>query len=105
MNKFDDREKSFEKKFVIDEELKFKIEAKRNKLLGQWVSEIMGYDDTQTKAYVEEVIKADFKQAGDDDVFHKVKEDLDGNNISDEELRKKMAEFFAEAKNSIQQVK
>ena len=45
MNKFDDREKSFEKKFVIDEELKFKIEAKRNKLLGQWVSEIMGYDE------------------------------------------------------------
>jgi len=105
MNKFDDREKSFEKKFVIDEELKFKIEAKRNKLLGQWVSEIMGYDESQTKAYVEEVIKADFKQAGDDDVFHKVKEDLDGNNISDEELRKKMAELYAEAKNAIQQVK
>ena len=105
MNKFDDREKSFEKKFVIDEELKFKIEAKRNKLLGQWVSEIMGYDDTQTKAYIEEVIKADFKQAGDDDVFHKVKEDLEGNNISDEELRKKMSELYAEAKNAIQQVK
>ena len=65
----------------------------------------MGYDESQTKAYIEEVIKADFKQAGDDDVFHKVKEDLEGNNISDEELRKKMAEFFAEAKNSIQQVK
>ena len=105
MNKFDDREKSFEKKFVIDEELKFKIEAKRNKLLGQWVSEIMGYDKSQTKAYIEEVIKADFKQAGDDNVFHKVKEDLDGNNISDEELRKKMAELYAEAKNAIQQVK
>ena len=105
MNKFNDREKSFEKKFVIDEELKFKIEAKRNKLLGQWVSEIMGYDETQTKAYIEEVIKADFKQAGDDDVFHKVKEDLEGNNISDEELRKKMAELYAEAKHAIQQVK
>ena len=105
MNKFDDREKSFEKKFVIDEELKFKIEAKRNKLLGQWVSEIMGYDETQTQAYIEEVIKADFKQAGDDDVFHKVKENLEGNNISDEELRKKMAELYAEAKHAIQQVK
>ena len=105
MNKFDDREKSFEKKFVIDEELKFKIEAKRNKLLGQWVSEIMGYDETQIQAYIEEVIKADFKQAGDEDVFHKVKEDLEGNNISDEELRKKMAELYAKAKNSIQQVK
>ena len=105
MNKFDDREKSFEKKFVIDEELKFKIEGKPNKLLGQWVSEIMGYDESQTKAYIEEVIKADFKQAGDDDVFHKVKEDLEGNNISDEELRKKMAELYAEAKHAIQQVK
>ena len=105
MSKFDDREKSSETKFVIDEELKFKIEAKRNKLLGQWVSEIMGYDESQTKAYIEEVIKADFKQAGDDDVFHKVKEDLEGNNISDEELRKKMAELYAEAKHAIQQVK
>jgi len=65
----------------------------------------MGYDDTQTKAYIEEVIKADFKQAGDDDVFHKVKEDLEGNNISDEELRKKMDELYSEAKNSFQQAK
>ena len=51
------------------------------------------------------MIKADFKQAGDDDVFHKVKEDLEGNNISDEELRKKMDELYSEAKNSFQQAK
>ena len=86
MNKFDEREKSFEKKFAHDEELQFKVSARRNKYIGQWVSQILGYNPDQEKDYIQAVIKADFAEAGDEDVFRKVKEDLKDNNISDEEI-------------------
>ena len=76
MNKFDEREKSFEKKFVKDEELQFKVDARRNKYLGQWVSEKLGYNQEQEKEYIQSVIKADFQEAGDEDVFRKIKADL-----------------------------
>ncbi len=101
MTKFDDREKGFEKKFILDEELKFKIEARRNKLIGEWVANILGFNDDQKELYIQEVIVSDFKKAGDEDVFEKVKHDLDGKNISDEEIRKKMDEFFDQAKLSL----
>ena len=100
MEKFDERKKSFEKKFAHDEELKFKVAAKRNKYLGQWVSQKLGYDSEKEKEYIQSVIKADFQEAGDEDVFRKIKADLKGHNISDEDIRKKMNEFNEKSKGS-----
>ncbi len=99
MNTFDEREKSFEKKFAYDEELQFKVSARRNKYLGQWASQILGYNSDQEKEYIQSVIKADFAEAGDEDVFRKVKADLKNHNISDEEVRKKMDELNEKAKS------
>jgi len=99
MNKFDERGKSFEKKFVRDEELQFKIAAKKNKYIGQWVSEKLGYNTEQEKEYIKSVIKADFQEAGDNDVFRKIKTDLKDQNISDEDIRKKMDELNEKAKS------
>ncbi len=99
MSSFDEREKSFEKKFARDEELQFKISARRNKYLGQWASQILGYNTDQEKEYIQSVIKADFAEAGDEDVFRKVKTDLKDHNISDEDIRKKMDELNEKAKS------
>ena len=99
MDSFKDREKNFEKKFAYDEELKFKINARKNKYLGQWVSQILGYDQEKEKEYIQSVIKADFEEAGDEDVFRKLKVDLKDHNISDEEIRKKMNELKEKAKS------
>ena len=98
MNKFDEREKSFEKKYARDEELKFKVDARKNKYLAQWVSKLLGYNLEQEKEYIQSVIKADFQEAGDEDVFRKIKNDLKNNNISDEDIRKKMDELNEKAK-------
>ncbi len=99
MSSFDEREKSFEKKFAHDEELQFKVSARRNKYLGQWASQILGYNADQEKDYIQSVIKADFAEAGDEDVFRKVKTDLKDHNISDEDIRKKMDELNEKAKS------
>ena len=99
MSTFDEREKSFEKKFARDEELQFKISARRNKYIGEWASKILGYNSDQEKEYIQSVIKSDFAEAGDEDVFRKVKEDLKDHNISDEEIRKKMDELNEKAKS------
>ena len=99
MSKFEEREKSFEKKFAKDEELQFKISARRNKYLGQWVSEKLGYNPEQEKEYIQAVIKADFQEAGDEDVFRKIKTDLKDRNIVDEDIRKKMDELNEKAKS------
>ena len=99
MSSFDDREKNFEKKFAHDEELQFKIGARRNKYLGQWASQILGYDEEKEKEYILSVIKADFAEVGDEDVFRKVQLDLKDHNISDEEIRKKMDELNEKAKS------
>ena len=99
MSKFDEREKSFEKKFQMDEEKQFKIAARRNKYLGQWVSQKLGYDADKEKEYIDSVIKADFQEAGDEDVFRKIKTDLKDHNISDEDIRNKMKEFNEKAKS------
>ena len=101
MSSFDEREKSFEKKFAHDEELQFKISARRNKYIGEWASIILGYNSDQEKEYIQSVIKADFAEAGDEDVFRKIKADLKDHNISDEEIRKKMNEFDEKAKSEI----
>ena len=99
MSTFDEREKSFEKKFAHDEELQFKVSARRNKYIAQWVSQILGYNPDQEKDYIQAVIKADFAEAGDEDVFRKVKADLNDHKISDEEIRKKMDELNEKAKS------
>jgi len=97
----EDRKKSFEKKFATDQEKEFKISAKRNKLLANWAGTILGFTEDQKKNYVTEIIKADFQEAGDNDVFLKIKEDLKSKNIQDSEIKKKMSEFFEEAKKEI----
>ena len=99
MEKFDERKKSFEKKFAHDEELKFKVASRRNKYLGQWVSQKLGYGVEKEKEYIQSVIKADFAEAGDEDVFRKLKEDLKNHNIPDEDIRKKMVELNEKAKS------
>ena len=99
MSSFDEREKSFEKKFAHDEELQFKISARKNKYLGEWASKILGYKDDKEKDYIQSIIKADFEEAGDEDVFRKLKEDLKDHNISDEEIRKTMDELNEKAKS------
>ena len=99
MSSFDEREKGFEKKFAHDEELQFKISARKNKYLGEWASKILGYKDEKVKEYIQSVIKADFEEAGDQDVFRKLKEDLKNHNIQDEEIRKTMNELNEKAKS------
>ncbi len=101
MSSFEDRKKSFEKKFAHDEELQFKISARRNKYLGQWASQILGYNLDKEKEYIQSVIKADFAEAGDEDVFRKLKIDLKDYNISDGEIRKKMDELNEKAKSEL----
>ena len=98
MDSFEDRKKSFEKKFAHDQELQFKVSARRNKYIGEWVSQILNYNLDQEKEYIHSVIKADFAEAGDEDVFRKIKEDLKEKNFSDQELRKKMDELNEKAK-------
>ena len=99
MSSFDEREKGFEKKFAHDEELQFKVSARRNKYIGEWASKILGYNSDQEKEYIQSVIKADFAEAGDEDVFRKIKEYLKDHNITDEEIRKKMDELNEKAKS------
>tara|TARA_B100000282_G_scaffold292313_1_gene265848 strand:- start:484 stop:792 length:309 start_codon:yes stop_codon:yes gene_type:complete len=98
MSSFDERQKGFEKKFAHDEELQFKVNARRNKYLGQWASKLLGYDEEQEKDYIQSVIKADFAESGDEDVFKKIYEDLKKHNVSEEEIRKKMNETMELAK-------
>ena len=101
MTNFDDREKGFERKFINEQEVQFKINSKRNKLLANWASQILGFNEELQKNYINEVIKADFEEAGDDDVFRKIKKDLEGKNIQDKEIRKKMSEFLDIARKEI----
>ncbi len=101
MNDFNDREKGFERKFTNDQEVQFKINAKRNKLLAIWAADILKLNEENKKNYITEVIKSDFEESGDEDVFRKIKKDLEGKNIQDSEIRKKMSEFLEVAKKEI----
>ncbi|MDV7272214.1 DUF1476 domain-containing protein [Thioclava sp. A2] len=100
MTTFDDREHAFENKFAHDAELRFKAEARRNKLVGQWAAELLGKSGDAAEAYVKEVVAADFKEAGDEDVIAKLAADLDGK-ADDVAIRAKMAECLAEAKRQV----
>jgi hypothetical protein len=100
MSTFDKREEAFEKKYALDEEQKFKATARRNRKLGTWVAEKLGLAGAEAEAYAKSVVAADFEEAGDDDVFRKVRADLDAKNmqsVSDAEIRDKMIELLAVA--------
>jgi len=103
MSGFDDRKKGQEAKFAHDAELRFKAEARRNKLLGLWVAEQMGLSADEAKQYATEVVAADFQEAGDEDVFRKVSTDLKakGSSVSDEAIRAKMAELIPVAQQQV----
>ena len=97
MSTFDDRENTFENKFAHDAEMQFKADARRNKLLGLWAAKMMGKSEDDANAYVKEVIKSDFEEAGHEDVVRKVAGDL-GDKSNPDEIRTKMDEFLATAK-------
>lgn len=103
MSGFDDRKKGQEAKFAHDAELRFKAEARRNKLLGLWAAEQMGYSEEHAKEYATEVVASDFAEAGDEDVFRKVAGDLKakGSSVSDEMIRKKMLELVQTARDQV----
>ena len=100
-NKFTDREKGFEKKFQMEEELLFKIAARSNKYLGEWASSKLGKTEKNEKQkYIQEIIKADMEEAGSEDVFRKVKKDFQAASITieDSEIRDQMEKALLRAK-------
>jgi hypothetical protein len=104
MTTFDKREEGFEKKFAHDEELRFKAGPRRNKLLGLWAAEKLGLSGAEAEAYAKTVVAADFEEAGDEDVFRKVRKDFDAKGVdqSDHQLRRTMDELMGQA---IEQIK
>ena len=99
-NKFTEREKGFEKKFVRDEELQFKIQARSNKYLAEFVSEKLDKSEDEKQKYIQEIIKADMEEAGTEDVFRKIKKDFrDASaSIEDREIREQMEKALSRAK-------
>jgi len=104
MSKFDEREKSFEKKFQMDEELQFKIAAKKNRYLAEWASLKLGKNEDETKNYIQEVIKSDLQEQGVEDVYRKIKKDFQAASISIEEaeIRDQMEKALSRAKEDFQ---
>lgn len=98
-----DREEGFERKFAFDEELRFKATARRNKLLGLWAAEKLGKSGEDAEAYAKSVVIADFEEAGDDDVFRKVRKDFDNAGVdqSDHQIRRTMEELMAQAVEAV----
>lgn len=99
MSSMKERQETFERMFVRDEELKFRATARRNKLLGLWAAEKLGKSGDEAEAYAKQVVAADFEEAGDEDVFRKIRSDFDAAGVSesDEVIRKKMIDLLAEA--------
>jgi len=104
MNNMNDRENAFENKFAHDAELKFKAEARRNKLLGLWAAELLGKSGDEAEAYAKTVVLADFEEVGDEDVFRKLRGDFDAAGVaqSDHQIRRQMNELLAVAVEQIQ---
>jgi hypothetical protein len=100
MNNMSDRERAFENKFALDEEQKFKATVRRNKLVGQWAAGLLGRD---VDSYATEVVEADFQEAGEEDVFRKLRADFDaaGISVSDEDIRQKMFSFLQDAVSEV----
>ena len=100
MTTFDDRENAFENKFAHDQEMQFRADARRNKLMGLWVADILGKSGDEAEAYAKEVVKADFEEAGHEDVMRKVLGDL-GDRLPEAEVRRKYDELLAVAKGQL----
>ena len=100
MKKFDEREKGFEKKFQMDEELQFRISARSNKYLGVWAGSMLGKNEEEKKNYIQEIIKSDLEEAGQEDVFRKIKADFQAASISleEKEIRNQMEKALLRAK-------
>ena len=103
MSGMDDRSEAYENKFAHDEELRFKAEARRNKMLGLWAAGLLGKTGEEAEAYAKEVILADFQEAGDQDVFRKIRGDFDAAGVdqSDHQIRRTMDEMLQEAMRQI----
>jgi hypothetical protein len=99
MTTFEERQKGFERKFALDEELKFKATARRNRLLGLWAAGEMGIAGDDAQAYAREVVKADLAEPGEEDVFRKIRADFDakGVNQSDHQIRRMMTDMMGQA--------
>ena len=97
---FDERKDAFENKFAHEQNLAFKIEALRNRLLGAWAADVKGLDEDKTENYIREVVKSDFQEAGDEDVFRKLKADLEGL-VNEQVIRTKMSECLQAAKDRL----
>jgi hypothetical protein len=107
MTSFDDREKAFETKFAHDEEMAFRVTARRNKLVGIWAAGKMGLTPEETDAYAKSVVQADFEEAGDEDVVRKLLGDLTaaGVETSDDEVRQAMSDQLVEARRQLMEAK
>jgi hypothetical protein len=103
MTTFDDRERGFEKKFALDQEQEFKASVRRNRGLAQWAAGLMGLEGKRVEEYTRAVVKSDLEQPGEEDVLRKVFEDLKGAGVqvSEGEVRMKMAELMAQARESV----
>ncbi|WP_108503073.1 DUF1476 domain-containing protein [Paracoccus indicus] len=100
MTTFDDRERAYEAKFAHDADLRFKAEARRNRLLGEWAAEQLGKTGDDARAYAMTVVTSDFEEPGEEDVFRKVQTDLQ--DVSDDAtIRAKMAELMTEARRQV----
>lgn len=103
MTTFDDRENRFESEFAHDQDLKFRVEARRDKLVGAWAAEKLGLTGAEAEEYAKEVVRADLEEAGDEDVFRKLRADLDTarEKVTDQEIRTKMSECLEQAMNQV----
>jgi hypothetical protein len=103
MTTFDDREQGYEKKFALDQEQEFKAHVRRNRALGHWAAGLMGLEGPHVDEYAKAVVKSDFELPGDEDVLRKVFEDLKGAGVavSEGEVRMKMAELLAQAREGV----
>ncbi|WP_293903934.1 DUF1476 domain-containing protein [Phenylobacterium sp.] len=103
MTTFDDREQGFERKFALDQEQEFKAHARRNRTLGQWAAGLMGLEGQHVEDYAKAVVKSEIELPGEEDVLRKVFEDLKGSGVavSEGEVRMKMAEMLAQARESV----
>ena len=101
MTSFDEREKGFEKKFEKDQELQFKVNARKNKLLGLWAAGVLGKAGADAEAYAKEVVMSDFEKPGDEDVIEKVSKDLAAKGIDPTAIRKQSNLLLDEAKKQI----
>lgn len=105
MTGFDDREDKFEQQFAHDQALQFKVEARRNKLLGLWAAELLGHEGDAAETYANTVVRADLEEPGEEDVFRKIRGDFDAAKVdqSDHQIRREMEDKMIEAKKQIRE--